>query len=374
LLALLVGIVTAGLLQSSAASIAIIQVFAMNHMANWESAVFIVLGQAIGMCITTLIVSSGTQKFAKRVSVIHLLLNVVSVVLVGLAMLFLFFVMRGLGESKISSVDISLFYTIYNIASIFLLAPFASYFVQVSGIIIKDSEAEVIEAEAEDKEEVITLRHLDERILESPSFALENAVLEVVHMGDLAVANTKLAFEAAKENNLDKIHQVYKNEKTINNLEKLIIEYLVKISNLSLTEKQHTMINNLFYSVSDLERVGDHAENIAELAEFKCNNNIIFTESAQNEIAEIMDIGLKSIEYAVLARREGNVEHIRKVMKYEDMVDNMEEELREKHIERLSLRQCEADSGIVFLDIISNLERISDHANNIVGYVNDEME
>jgi phosphate:Na+ symporter len=134
------------------------------------------------------------------------------------------------------------------------------------------------------------------------------------------------------------------------------------------------MINNLFYSVSDLERVGDHAENIAELAEFKCNNNIIFTESAQNEIAEIMDIGLKSIEYAVLARREGNVEHIRKVMKYEDMVDNMEEELREKHIERLSLRQCEADSGIVFLDIISNLERISDHANNIVGYVNDEME
>jgi phosphate:Na+ symporter len=241
----------------------------------------------------------------------------------------------------------------------------------LSGVIIKHSEEETVGTE---KEEAITLRHLDDRILETPSFAVENATLEVVHMGEVALANTRLAFEAARENNLDKVYDVFENEKTINNLEKMIMEYLVKISNLSLTEKQHMVINNLFYMINDIERVGDHAENIAELAETKCKNNIVFSQSAQEEITDIMDIGLKSLENAILSIKEENIEYVRKVVKYEDMVDNMEEELREKHIQRLSNNLCVPEAGVVFLDIIGNLERISDHAYNIAGYVKDEME
>ncbi len=249
--------------------------------------------------------------------------------------------------------------------------PFANQLVKLSGLIIKNSEQ--LDSEGE-KDEVITLRHLDERILESPSFAVENAILEVSHMGEVALANTRLAFEAARENDINKVNLVFESEKTINNLQKLIMEYLVKISNLSLTEKQHMVINNLFYMINDIERVGDHAENIAELAEFKCKNDIVFSESAQEEITNIMEVGLNAIENAILAVKENNIEYVRKVVKYEDMVDNMEEELREKHIERLSNNLCKPESGIVFLDIISNLERISDHAYNIAGYVKDEIE
>lgn len=371
ILALLAGLVVTGVIQSSSASVGILQTLAMNGVVNWESAIFITLGQNIGTCVTALISSAGAQKMAKRAAVIHLLFNVLGAVIFGIIMFVIFAIVPDLGASKINSVQISIFHTIFNISNTIILFPFANQLVKLSGVIIKNSE--VVEGDKEN-EETITLRHLDERILESPSFAVENAILEVVHMGELAIANTKLAFESAKENNLDKINEVYENEKTINNLEKLITEYLVKISNLSLTEKQHTVINNLFYTISDIERVGDHAENIAELAEYKWKNDIIFSESAQEEISKIMEIGLKSVENAILARKEESIEYVRKVIKYEDMVDNMEEELREKHIERLSSNQCKAESGIVFLDIISNLERISDHANNIAGYVKDEME
>ncbi|MFA9375219.1 MAG: Na/Pi cotransporter family protein [Lachnotalea sp.] len=371
ILGILAGAAVTGIIQSSSASVGILQTLALNGVVNWKSAVYITLGQNIGTCITAIISSAGAQKMAKRAAVIHLLFNVIGAVTFGVIMFIVFSFVPDFGTSTISAVQISIFHTIFNVSNTLILFPFANQIVKLSGIIIKDSEVIV---EGEEPEEAITLRHLDARILESPTFAVENAILEVVHMGNVATANAKLAFESAKENNLDKINKVYENEKTINNLEKLITEYLVKITNLSLSEKQHMIINNLFYTISDIERVGDHAENIAELAEFKAKNNIVFSDTAQEEITKIMAIGLESIENAILARKEENIEYVRKVVEYEDMVDNMEEELREKHIERLSNRLCKAEAGIVFLDIISNLERISDHAYNIAGYVKDEME
>ncbi|PXV95991.1 phosphate:Na+ symporter [Lachnotalea glycerini] len=371
ILALLAGAVVTGIIQSSSASVGILQTLAMNGIVNWKSAIFITLGQNIGTCVTALLSSAGAQKMAKRAAVIHLLFNTMGAIIFGIIMFIIFSFVPDFASSSINSVEISIFHTIFNVTNTIILFPFANQLVKLSGVIIKNSE---VKEETAEKEEAITLRHLDERILESPSFAVENAILEVAHMGDIAVANTKLAFEAARENDINKVQTVFENEKTIDNLQKLITEYLVKINNLSLTEKQHMIINNLFYMANDIERVGDHAENIAELAEFKCKNNIVFSNSAQDEIMQIMDIGLKSIQNAILSIKEENIEYVRKVVKYEDMVDNMEEELREKHIERLSNNLCTPESGIVFLDIISNLERISDHAYNIAGYVKDEME
>ncbi|MBA4687552.1 MAG: Na/Pi cotransporter family protein [Candidatus Galacturonibacter soehngenii] len=370
-LAILAGAVVTGIIQSSSASVGILQTLAINGIVNWKSAIFITLGQNIGTCVTALLSSAGAQKMAKRAAVIHLLFNTIGAIVFGVIMYVIFAILPELATSNIDSVQISIFHTVFNISNTIILLPFANQLVKLSGVIIKNSEQ--VESEVE-KDEVITLRHLDERILESPSFSVENAILEVGHMGEVALANIKLAFEAAIENDIDKVNLVFENEKTINNLQKLIMEYLVKISNLSLTEKQHMIINNLFYMINDIERVGDHAENIAELAEFKCKNNIVFSESAQEEIIKIMEVGLKSIENAILAVKENNIEYVRKVVKYEDMVDNMEEELREKHIERLSNNLCKPEAGIVFLDIISNLERISDHAYNIAGYVKDEIE
>jgi phosphate:Na+ symporter len=371
ILAMLAGAVVTGIIQSSSASVGILQTLAINGIVNWKSAIFITLGQNIGTCVTALLSSAGAQKMAKRAAVIHLLFNVMGAVIFGIIMFIIFSIAPDFASSKINSIQISIFHTIFNISNTVILFPFANQLVKLSGVIIKNSEETSVD---EEKDEAITLRHLDERILESPSFAVENAILEVAHMGEVALTNTKLAFEAVTENDMDKATRVFENEKTINNLDKLITEYLVKISNLSITEQQQMVVNNLFYMISDIERVGDHAENIAEITEFKCKNNIVFSEIAKDDITRIMEAGLNSISNAVLAIKENNIEYVRKVVKYEDMVDNMEEEFREKHIERLSNELCKPEAGIVYLDIISNLERISDHAYNIAGYVKDRME
>ena len=188
-------------------------------------------------------------------------------------------------------------------------------------------------------------------------------------MGKIAFENLRNVSEAVLNYDKEKVESVYKTEKTINTMEKLITEYLVQISNLSLNEEQHNIINNLFYSVSDIERVGDHTENIAELLDTKDGKMIQFTEEATGEMSEIMGLVINAFDFAIKAREEKNIHAAAKVGKYEDMVDSMEEELREKHIERLSKQLCKPENGVVFLDIISNLERISDHAYNLAGYV-----
>ncbi len=251
-----------------------------------------------------------------------------------------------------------------------LLFPFANYLVKMSGLIVKER------AEAnpeEDEESAATLRHLDERIFESPAFAVDTAALEVVHMGQLTMGNVKKSLDAILTGNLEEIEDVYKIEKTINNMEKMLTEYLIKVDNLSLTERQKKVVNNLFYSVSDIERIGDHAENLAEQAQYMVKNSLDFTETGMQDLEAISGSVIKSFQYAIAARQTGNMDLVRKVSQYEDDVDSQEEELREKHIERLSSGQCQPSAGVVFLDIISNLERISDHAYNLAGYVKDEM-
>ena len=205
-----------------------------------------------------------------------------------------------------------------------------------------------------------------------PSFAVENAILEVVHMGKITLENMERACEAVLTFDEKKIDQVYNTEKTINKMEKMITEYLVKITNLSLNEEQHMIVNNLFYSVSDIERVGDHSENIAELVDRRDKEPISFSEEARGELREIMEVTASAFRYSIKAREDVSASAAAKVVKYEDMVDNMEEELRERHIERLSKQLCNPESGVIFLDIISNLERISDHAYNLAGYVMSE--
>ena len=201
---------------------------------------------------------------------------------------------------------------------------------------------------------------------------MENAILEVVHMGKITLENMERACEAVLTFDEKKIDQVYNTEKTINKMEKMITEYLVKITNLSLNEEQHMIVNNLFYSVSDIERVGDHSENIAELVDRRDKEPISFSEEARGELREIMEVTASAFRYSIKAREDVSASAAAKVVKYEDMVDNMEEELRERHIERLSKQLCNPESGVIFLDIISNLERISDHAYNLAGYVMSE--
>ena len=368
LLGILAGAIVTAIIQSSSASVGILQTLAINGIVNWRSAVFVTLGQNIGTCVTALLSSAGANKTAKRAAVIHLLFNVAGAVIFGVLMTVVFTVAPSFASQNISSTQISMFHTVFNITNTLLLFPFVGLLVKLSGMIVPGEDESIAD------ETGLALKHLDARILETPSFAVDNAIKEVVHMGEITIANVKQAITLVNkaEPKQDEIEEVLKTEKVINQLEGMITEYLVKISNLSLNETQHKTINNLFYTISDIERIGDHAENLAEFADYKRTHGFVFSEEAVEDLRAMSKSVVEGFEEAIKARGTENIEHVRKVVELEDDVDMQEEELREKHINRLSQRKCKTEAGVVFLDIISNLERISDHAYNIAGYVKDE--
>jgi len=249
-----------------------------------------------------------------------------------------------------------------------LLFPFAGLLVKASGFFVRGNEKEeVSDSESEMK------RHLDERILETPSFAIENVNHEVVNMGYAALENFDVAADALLTSNLSEIKQVEILEQKIDNYEKLLTDYLIKINNQSLNEEQHILVKNLFYTISDFERISDHCENLSELATEKANRNIIFSQEAESEMKEMLKAVRASLEHAIKARETSDMSEVRSVVQCEENVDSLEEELRERHIERLSTQSCKPENGVVFLDALSNLERISDHAHNIAGYVKEEI-
>ncbi|RHV86891.1 Na/Pi cotransporter family protein [Clostridium sp. OF09-36] len=371
LLGMLIGAMVTALLQSSSASVGILQTLAMNGIVTTNAAIYITLGQNIGSCVTAMLSSMGGSRTAKRAAVMHLTFNVIGAIVFG-TIGFIFFSLRpAFAAANINAVQISIFHTIFNLSMTTLLFPFADVLVKISGMVVKEKEEK--EPVVEDAETAATLKHLDERIFESPAFAVETAALEVVHMGQITYENVTRAIDAVLTVNSDEVETVFKTEQTINNMEKMLTEYLIKVDNLSLTEKQKKVVNNLFYSVSDIERIGDHAENLAEQAQYMVEHGLQFSSTGAEDLKSISDSVLKSFQYAIDARQNGNMEAVRKVSQYEDDVDSQEEELREKHIERLSAGECKASAGVVFLDIISNLERVSDHAYNLAGYVKDEM-
>jgi len=369
ILGMLIGALVTALLQSSSASVGILQTLAMNGVVTTNAAIFITLGQNIGSCVTAMISSIGGSRTAKRAAVIHLTFNMMGAVIFGVISFVLFSLYPLLAAHNITSVQISIFHTIFNLTNTALLFPFANQLVKLSGIFVPEDKKEPVATDEESE----TMKHLDERIFESPAFALETAAMEVVHMGQITMENVRRAMDAVLTKNADEVEDVYKTEQTINNMEKMLTEYLVKVNNLSLTERQKLVVNDLFYSINDIERVGDHAENLAEQAEYMVQHNISFSETGESDLHVICETAFNSFKHSINARQKGDMDDVRKVSQYEDEVDTLEEELREKHIERLSAGKCDPSAGVVFLDLISNLERISDHAYNLAGYVKDEM-
>lgn len=372
-LGLVIGALVTALLQSSSASVGILQTLAMNGVVTTNAAVYITLGQNIGSCVTAMLSSAGSSRTAKRAAVIHLTFNIIGALVFGTLGFILFALRPDFAVSSINAVEISMFHTVFNLVNTAIQFPFANQLVKISGWVVKEKEEEKAAEPEEDQETVSTLRHLDERIFESPAFAVEIAALEVVHMGQITMDNVKRALDAVLTGNLEEVTDVYKTEKTINNMEKILTEYLIKVDNLSLAEKQKKVINNLFYSISDIERIGDHAENLAEQAKYMVDHQLTFSSTGMQDLRSISEVVVKSYEYAIKARQHGSMEAVRKVSQFEDQVDTMEEEMREEHIERLSSGKCVPSAGVVFLDIISNLERVSDHAYNLAGYVKSEL-
>jgi len=363
-MAILTGAVVTAIIQSSSASVGILQTLAMNGVVNWQSAVFITLGQNIGTCVTAIISSAGTGKNAKRASMIHLLFNVIGSIWFGVVMFLFFRVQSSLAMASISSVEISIFHTIFNVINTVVMFPFGNALVRLAEKLIPDGEAE-------EEDTIVTQmkKRLDSRILNNSALAIETAIGEVAQMGQITRDNFKLAIDMVQNPEKIKLKQITDMEANINQMETLLTSFLVDVDNLSLTEAQHLMIKNLFYTVSDIERIGDHAENIAELAATKKRDKIVFSEKGQKDWTKMYEATLLAVEEALQARRDGSVSVARRVQEVEEKVDKMEKEMRDKHIQRLSKGKCLPENGVIFLDLLSNLERISDHADNIAGYV-----
>lgn len=369
ILGILTGLVVTALIQSSSASVGILQTLALNGVVGWNSAVYITLGQNMGTCVTALISSAGANRTAKRAAVIHFLFNFIGAVVFGFLMFFIFLWNPTFANATISSVDISIFHSIFNITNTLLLFPFGGFLVKLSGVIIKENTHNVMDDELEAMK-----RHLDDRILETPSFALDNAIKQVIHMGDRTLENVKQSIHALLERDEELAKKVIEQETLIDQMESVLTEYLVKISNLSLSEKQQLIVNHMFYTIINFERVGDHAENIAELAIATIERKLQFTGDASEEMRIICQAATESFENSLVTRKTENVEYIRKVVKCEEKVDNLEEEFRESHIARLSRNICNSESGVVFVDLLVNLERISDHSMNIANFLIDELD
>ena len=371
ILAILTGTIVTAIIQSSSASVGILQTLAMNGVVTWKSAIFITLGQNIGTCITAIMSSAGAGRNGKRASVIHLLFNVIGAVIFGIAMFILFTIFQEWGESNISSFEISIFHTVFNVTNTLILAPFGDKLVQISQKIVPGED---IIASGESEAVAQLTRSLDKRILNNPSFAITAAQREVAVMGRTACQNLEAALTAIKEGNSDKIQEVYVREKDLDGMVQVLTSFLVEVDSLSLTEAQHEQVKNLFYTVSDLERVGDRAENIAEQAENMKNNELVFSAKGHEDLIEISEQTMKALQYAVDARENNSRDTALSVRDIENRVDALEEDLRDKHIRRLAKGKCQPESGVIFLDIISNLERIADHAVNIADYVTAECE
>ena len=372
ILGILTGLVVTAVIQSSSASVGILQTLAANGVVNWSSAVFITLGQNIGTCVTALLSSLGANRTAKRAAVIHLLFNVIGAVVFGIGMFVIFSFNRVWAGAQVNSVGISIFHTVFNILNTVILYPFANTLVKLSGVLVKEPVTQEEEETGEDG--ACGLPHLDSRLLETPSFAVEGAVKEVVRMGELALLHMQTVFDAVRTGNRKWVDKAFQIEQTMNKYEKQMAEYLAQLSKGSLTERQRLTVGNLVYTVSDLERIGDHCDNIAELAQSMIQDDLSFSQEAMKGFEEITELAMDSVKAAVLARETERMAYVQQVIQIEDEIDDLEEDLRTEHIDRLARNECSAAKGVFFLDMLSNIERIADHANNIVGYVADEGE
>lgn len=362
ILGVLTGAIVTAIIQSSSASVGILQALALAGLVPWGSAIYIILGQNIGTCITAILSSIGASINAKRAATIHFLFNLIGTIIFGLiAIILCNFVFPTLRSQLISAAEISMLHTIFNVLSTIILFPFGNLLVSIAETIIKGKN------KTHDK-----TYFLDERLLETPNIAVEVTIKEVIYMGELAYWNMQNALEALLDKNEEKIQAVFEKEREINTLQEKLNGFLIKLSNTSLAEHEQLRVSELFHMVSDIERVGDHADNIGELAKKLKEEKLNFSEIARKELENISHIALECFSKAIKAYETRNKELAQEALPLEDEVDKLEEKLRSKHMKRLVKEECDPFAGIIYLDMISNIERIADHALNIADLVVNE--
>ena len=358
LLLILIGIVLTALIQSSAAVTGIL--IAIGGALNLQTAIFIILGSNIGTCVTALISSVGTNINAKRTAVIHLLFNLFGCI-ICIAPLWIWgsafsdFMQIISGDSI--ERQIANFHTLFNIFTTLLLIPFTGVLVSLSTKIVSERNNS-----AKDK---LSFEFIDDRLLKTPPIAVSNTKREIIRMANIAKENLNLAMNALLNGDESGAETFNENENALNFLNKKITEYLTELSGKNLLLSDEKKVGSYYHVVIDLERVGDYAENITEYAAKLTSDGIELSDDAKEELKTITGYINDLFDCAIEVFDTRNSNGLQSVDKIEQRIDDYSAELELKHVDRLKAGVCSAESGSVYLQTVSDLERIGDHITNM---------
>ena len=352
-LGVLVGLTMTAILQSSSATTGILVALANSGNIDMNVAFPIILGCNIGTCVTAILAGLTANRTAKKAALLHLLFNIFGTVL------FLPFSDKVVTFVNYLTPDnvarqVANAHTIFNVVITIFILPISKYFVMLVNHILPDDEGK----------ESCGAIYLDKKLLETPIVASGQVIKETIRMANKAKNNLELAMEVFLNWNEEKMKKVYENESIINTLERDITEYLIELSQHNLPEENAKLVSQAYHTINDIERIGDHAENIVELAIQKYENNITLSYDGYKEVRQLFEVILRSITIAIESFKSNEISDD-EVEKVEEEIDSLEKQFRENNINRLSAKTCLADAGIMFFDLLSNLERIGDHANNI---------
>ena len=359
LLGVLVGLVFTAIIQSSSASVGVLQALGAAGAITLPSAIYVIYGQNIGTCVTALISSVGTSKTARRTAVVHLMFNVFGAILfIVISMLFPFAeLVQRIAPGNVMA-QISIVHVIFNIVCTAIMLPLSSLLVKVACKVIPGSDP---------VKSSNSLAYLDARILSTPPVAVAQLFKEVDRMGQLAKGTLGMAMDALITQDNTKVDQIYENENTINFLNRGIAEYLVKINGLDLEDYDRQALGSMYHVISDMERIGDHSENLCELAQTLKKSKQKFSPWAVEQATEMRNRVEAMLEEALqmFASRETQPQMAADINRREEIIDDATQELKDLHIERLNQGKCSVVAGTVFMDMLTNLERIADHCTNI---------
>ena len=355
------GLALTALIQSSSATTGILIALASTGSIDITVALPVLFGCNIGTCVTAILASIGTNKTAHKAALLHLMFNVIGTII--------FIPFLGiLGDFvKITSSDISRqianAHTVFNIINTLVMLPFSNYMVRFVNKVIP----------CEDTIEKAGPKYIDNMLLETPVIAAGQVIKETIRMANKAKNNVELSMKAFVDNDKELIHKVYENEKIINILEESITTYLVKLSKCELSSKEKGIVASTFHIVTDIERIGDHAKNIVDLAVEKNNRRLKYSKDAIDELYAIYDSVIESLDIAIDSYVTRNVDKAKTIIEVENKINSYQKNYREKHIQRLYDGKCNAFAGAIFLDLITDLERIGDHSTNIAESVIEKL-
>lgn len=354
----LAGTVLTGIIQSSSASVGILQALSATGQVTYGAAIPIIMGQNIGTCVTAMLSSVGANKNAKRAALLHLLFNVVGtvfwlIVFYGVNAVIGFTFVNG----TIDQLGIAVVHSTFNILCTILLFPFSSFFEKLACRLIPDTKA---------PEEI---QVLDERLLNTPAVAIGRSSEVAETMARISMDAMKTAMQTIKTYDVKAAEAVRQTEDEVDQYEDILGSYLVKLGSMDLSANDSRQSSKLLHLIGDFERISDHAVNVLESAEEMKNKGLHFSAQARNEM-DILTAAVDEImELSLEAFLKNDVALARKVEPLEEVVDTLKEQLRTRHILRLQKGECTIELGFVWSDLLTNLERVADHCSNIAGCI-----